>query len=445
MARLCVPGRRVHRYTVQPNGEYDLHEVPVPSEREFISFQHSIANSSEVRRELSVHDCIELLRKNESDVLSAWVPMVEDSYTVPVASKAMSLHFISGINTSSRHDPLQQPKIARHGVLANIDNFTSDTYTMILVFVVIFSLVTYIKSYNSSMWHFLVKGRRVSIMNMFSRNCKDLLNDRSSQLKYVGLLMFTFYFLLATPFLSLFQTNQIVLRTPYIVNSYARAIESNATVYIPRLFRNDSELLKPNSRDVQVDNIVNRFWRFSRKSIELYNVTHPFKQSLSFHINRMISARGIFLVNSQVMIFYVSTFCVVAVNSGMKVELFVHRDFNQREQIQGHALRKGYSNARLIRLQRRMSEMNSLHPHYRDAAEMNAKNFLMEDNRDTRSLFTNCFKPDSLDSCSSEVASPGNILHFESLIKFTIIAYGVSALVFILEVLVGGLKLKRQR
>ena len=436
MARLCMPGNRVESLIRRSDGQYDLQGITTNFQRTFIRIHDLVTNSTDFQIRLSAFECVQALKNDESDIVVALMPLEDVEYYVPIAGRIATVNFMAG-NNDSKHQQKISDATSKLGLLSNIRNFTLSTWCTIMIFTLLFISLVYFRSLNYQILRSLhVSKRHKSLWDLFSFSMKHLMNAKFTRFKWLCFLIFLLYFLLATPFLLMFKTNQLVVATPYIVNSYERAIESNVTVFVPSVSTNESRFLQPNSKNLHNDDTVNRFWKFFQQNSHPFDTSVIMKGGLALYIDQLVSSRCIFMSGLITISLFKSIFCAFSVNDGMRINLFMQEDANQREEVQGLPFRTGYVNPKVVKLHRRLNEMETFARITESLIENTGRDLLSDTGFDASVRFDECFRPKSLDSRAKKEVAPGSISLFTPLLYLLLVSYLVCGGLVIAEKIV---------
>lgn len=442
MARLCMPSSRAEKFVRDENGRYKYLGVPTYFEKLYISVFNEMSNSSQFITELTNADCIQSLKANESDISVAPVPLDEVDYRVPVPVVGTTVDFIVGLDKSNQSDLHDGPPATKYGLLSNVYNFTLDTYAVTMIFVSIFVSLVYLKSCTMII-HLKILGRKKCIRRMFLLNLTKLRTCTADQLRSVCLLISLLHFLLSTPFLLMFKTNQVVNKTPFIIDSYERAIESNVTLLVTGLSTNETHFVQPNARDVQRDNLINVFWKLFQRNKLTFYPSQVIQGTIDKEINEITTGKSIFLADQMIGPVYRAVFCSYAIYKNMRIELFIYHDTNQREEVYGLAFRTAYNNQRVVKSLRRFDEMKLWDKIQKDGVEQSGDAFLPKDH-DLRVFYRMCLLPNSLDPQASKNIPPSDFYLFAPLLLLCLFVYLVAGISLILEKVV-TLKFTRRK
>lgn len=359
MARLCSPCNLDEEVTKTPDGKFKLNGFVTRSHILSLDFHSSLLNASQFVVKKGFKDCLKLLIENKTDYIIGFASDGDEKpFYVPVPYVSTSLHLISGYDVGKYIKDVKFKGPNSLGVLSNIYNFDFQVYFAILLFIISIGLLLLAHSLKIKAHLIRIGKKRLKLLKTYRRVYKKLSDVKRTKTKLVSLVSYISYFLLITPFLLLFKTNQVVNEKPFIISNYEEIINANASIYYPSIAVNETVFLIPTGFDVDHNNIMNKFWNFFQTKSQHYDFSNTQTFDKLFYLkDKLINGKGIFLTEFSTIVNIKAILCSFT-KEDEYIQIFIYHDRHQRAEVQGMPVRRGYYNPQLNKKHRALFEMD---------------------------------------------------------------------------------------
>ena len=336
------------------NGKLLANELARESHYVYARILLHVANSTEISFVNILADCIELFSKNLTDMsMGNFLYHVDESqsYYVPCANSAASLYMISGYEFNNFLENRRTKVTQKLGVLSNFANFSVSVYSAILLYLMVIMILVTLKA-----WILMRSPHKMTkLIRRSTKLFRHILQRTNRHNRIIALVFHCGLFLLATPFLLLFKTNQVVAPSEPFIRTYEDVITEKPFIYYSNILFDETALLKPSKYHVNSKDIESQIWTYFMSHSKQFNFNDlNLVGSTAKNISR---GRTIFLGALDVVNPIMQTFCSFSQSPDLyRMSLF--RDPNQRESLTGFALRRGVQDKKLIKRIRNLMEFH---------------------------------------------------------------------------------------
>lgn len=323
---------------------------------------------------------------------------------------------------------------SEYGIMGNISNYTFDVYFVIMTIIISILLILIGHAYKTNKYLIVIKkNKKYKLSKILFIIMKKILLINKTKQKLISLLILSSYFLLITPFLLLFKTNQVVNERPFIINNYKKIIQTNSTILYTSIAFNETLFLLPSDFDIKTNNIVNKFWHQFKFTGKLYDMSTTMGLDVIENLkNLLIHGKTVFISEFFTVTTVKAVLCSFT-NENELIQIFIHHDNNQRSQIQGIPVRRGFFNKQLNIKHRRLFEMNIFRQILNQGVEYMGFTFLVTSKEHRRIQYEYCTIQQPIEFKTKDDIAPSRFQFF-SLLFFTLFSvYGLAFVIFIIE------------
>lgn len=241
---LCIPGGLGIVLNIDKKGHFDYSMLRHDGEVLIISLYQQIFNASTIHMVSELRECLSLMKEKSVDFVAAMMPVASifEHHYVPYATEESNLDIISGYDYNTYSSLNGQNKTSKLGILNNYRGFESNVYIVLclliislLLLVLFFTLVQREKRWihrRSTSIRTMIKVFKVYLFNSFSTK---------TNARRLTMLSIISFFLIITPFLLMFKTNQIIVHPPKLLKTFEEAMSEKADIYFMNTVDNYEE------------------------------------------------------------------------------------------------------------------------------------------------------------------------------------------------------------
>lgn len=272
---------------------------------------------------------------------------------MPVPWDAETIYIITGYDINKYKE---QRFINTYGLIHNFTVYGCDVHLCILTFFILLFILILLKAsilyeYN----HSLRRRKRVTLMGIIRKLKIELLKHSAKHTRGFSLILFASFFFISSPFLLMFKTAQVVTKQPRIISSYDDLVKSNATIFYSSLLSDESSFLWPSSRSIEHEDIVYETWMYFLKHGIYYDMRKQRPITFKDMMNLVVSDDAVFFSSFYIAARIREVFCSFSEEEQL-LNVLMFKDENQREELNGFAMRKGFVDDILVKKQRRAFE-----------------------------------------------------------------------------------------
>ena len=273
MARLCISSFDLKK-TLSKNGSYTF-------EGDFNAANMAyeiteVIKPSQIELATTSSQCLKRLQFNLSDISITSSAVGGSYYYVPVVSGDSAPCILSGYEVNEYIRGQSSRSLSQLGLLKNLKSFDASIYLVITGLCLTIFLVEKIYS---------TRIRKLS-KGQGKKRPKGKVKKKSSlkrtHFRILQFLLTVMFFLVATAFLNLYSTIQVVTYKPYVITDYESLIQSNITIMLA-MSTKVKEYLHPTVKNVENNDVTFRFFNyFNSRNIHMTTFIKNYFKSASF-------------------------------------------------------------------------------------------------------------------------------------------------------------------
>lgn len=356
MTRLCISHTHLNISKLK-NGSYVFEGWPkhINRAKEWMA----LVEPSQVTAATYNSICNERLEQNLSDVAITYSTINGGAYYyVPVAIGETCPAIISGYEVNDYINS-QLKKQWKNGFFDNLRAFDASTYMVLVSIIFVLFLVKCCANY-------LFYTQLKTWPRDHERTEQQLTLKKGTHLQPLVLLAHVLFFLIATPFLNLYNTSQVVTEKPQVILDYETIIKSNKTIF-SGMTNNVETYFKPSEFSIRNNDITFRFYNYfknkhinSKKHSAIKNKDFIQYILYDFILAKLtVDKKLIYITHYWTALQYRRFFCALS-SEDKFFRLFTSIDESQRKILMGHAFRSGFHDSMLVRRMRISTEFASL-------------------------------------------------------------------------------------
>lgn len=325
-------------------GEMVYSDLRADTEVEFFDLFQQIFNASTIKMTRIGIECLELLREGKVyfSTVSRSIWDESDYYRVPYGTKMSYINIITGYEYKEYSRMIGASKISDMGILNNYRGFEKKVYFFLSLVMILLLLpvIFYTLIQKEKRW---IYRRSISIwtmMKVFYQYLFYSFSIKTSARRFTYLAIISF-FLIITPFLLMFKTNQIIVPPPKLVKTLRQAISDKITIYHTDTIVNLSMFYEEENFQK-----VHNYYETNKKLFELPGATDILTYD-GFVMN-IINQKGILLTQSHEAMAMYKMICSWANNNHL-LKIFMFKEESTREYIHGMTFHINYTNPRGLR------------------------------------------------------------------------------------------------
>lgn len=303
--------------------------------------------------------CLERLKNNQSDISFGYHGLqVGSYYYVPDVKAAYAPSIVSGYEVDEYIRNQSNRPFSQFGLLENVKSFNCEVYATTALLFLTMILVDWLFQclFNAQMDNIPVRSA--------SRQRTLRMKNGHKTLKLVTHVA---CFLIWFPFLSLYQTTQVITQKPFVITNYESLIRSNISIYSCMTF-DEAKYFAPSHRNIRNHDLTFRFFNyFKRKKFESNSCIKREGENnfINFIFKHHTLAKHIvekdFVVIGLVKVTkYTRQRLCASSGTNEYFRIFATVDPSQREILVGNAFRVGFYDPEVRRKLRLLDSINPL-------------------------------------------------------------------------------------
>lgn len=356
--RVCYPtaGAEV---IVKPDGTIRVIGAMTEAQEKYSSLFH-IPNVTHVTSASTVEECFDLMNDNATDIIAVRRPAPVDGnhvYHVPIQVDLYVNQIVSGYNYSDYLRKVENTEDSATALLRNFTVYDSSAIALTLVFLLSILLISQVSRYLAP--HHV---ESTGFASKFRRKCKKR-GHHSTTITYrvIRFSFFSSFFLLSSPFLAKFSTNQVVTSPPDIISTYLEVIERKAKVLISKELV-DEYLLRPSEQSIKYDNIQAKMYQYLKNNSIAFTIPDSLDKMSQFDATArpVHTGAAVMFAANYIAEAFSSCFCSWS-NESTLVQTFTHTDESSTGMLTGFPFRRNFSSLVTVRRLRRLFEGDMFH------------------------------------------------------------------------------------
>lgn len=341
---ICFPNGLQDFRERSKNGRFDYTFLRHESEVLAISLYEQALNATKIYYTESVEKCLSLTEDGAVDFVLTTKPIYNYSkhYNVPFATGMSYLNILSGYDHISYLNTLSKGISSELGILSNYKGFENTVYLILFLLLFTFFIFASVCSLvDKERKIFLAErkcrnGKRIRFSKLLKLTIEKTMSVKNSRRRFFSYLAIIASFLIMTPFLLMFKTNQVIVPPPVVIKNFDEIIKSGAKIY----FTDTSDDPEKFFDEIGFDT-VSAYYRANRVNFELPNFPDKFKAVNQAVIN-IVDKKSVFLVPRIISTIIYQLLCSFTYeNQLFKIKRY--RSENSREFIIGQIFRVNFT------------------------------------------------------------------------------------------------------
>ena len=345
MLHSCVTTINPVEYVESSDGRWRVEGLGSALYTEMVSFFKQILQpyNSTVHMTAEPKECLSRLSSNQSDVSTAFISIasISPDYWVPEATFAAPVQFLTGYTINEGEpDPTSPVTVG-----SNIDLLEPSVY--LSAFVLLFSFVGLI---TTGVIIRCVSSSKERKMRIIGREIKGMIYRSSAHFRLITHLYCVLFFYMATSFLCLYKTSQVVKEKPFYPKSYEDSLNYRTSVaFFSDQFAVVSDGFKNAPKGTMKRNLWDKYISSGRRndySSGKFNFADL--PQVMFRASEGMTVRKGILVTSALFMPAVRTALSMSSPPGKLWILKVLSDPMEREVIYGPAMRRHFEHSQYV-------------------------------------------------------------------------------------------------